>query len=91
MDVPEYLYGHVAEVLATEMRVAEQRGMWVVVLGLRPSLDGNQWCFVWGENIVTGVTAYGSTPMEAMQNFEKAMYEKAPVAAKGEGVPDATR
>lgn len=38
----------------------------------RPSLsiDGNQWCALYGENLQDGVAGFGSTPEGAMQNFD---------------------
>lgn len=49
---------------------------WVVVLGLKPVRDGDQWCFLWGGDLNDGVSAFGDTPLEAMDEFNKAMTEK---------------
>lgn len=49
---------------------------WVVTLGLKPIRDGNQWCFLWGENLQEGVAGFGDTPHKAMLAFEDAMYSK---------------
>lgn len=42
---------------------------------LRPviSLDGNQWCALYGENLQEGISGFGNTPLEALDNFDKAM------------------
>lgn len=39
----------------------------------RPRLfiDGNQWCALYGENIQDGVAGFGSSPKEAMLDFDK--------------------
>jgi len=40
----------------------------------RPSLsmDGNQWCVLYGENLQEGVAGFGDTPEKAMQSFDLA-------------------
>ena len=35
-------------------------------------LDGNMWCALLGENLQIGVSAFGESPDEAMQKFDKA-------------------
>ena len=39
---------------------------------IRPSmtLDGNQWCALYGENIQTGVCGFGDTPEAASRAFD---------------------
>jgi len=41
---------------------------------LRPqiSLDGNQWCALYGENLHDGVAGFGDSPCEAMADFDRA-------------------
>lgn len=38
-------------------------------LGLKPYKDGNQWCFLFGEDIQSGVCGFGDTPYKAMLDF----------------------
>ena len=57
-------------------------GNWVVALGLKPAQDGNQWSFVWGENLRAGVVGFGDTPLEAMAAFNTAMTEKVTLTEK---------
>ncbi len=40
----------------------------------KPALtqDGNQWCMLYGENLQTGVAAFGKTPAEAAAAFDSA-------------------
>jgi hypothetical protein len=40
----------------------------------RPSLsiDGNQWCALYGENLQDGVVGFGDSPAEAMRAFDAA-------------------
>ena len=40
------------------------------------SKDGNEWCALLGENLQEGLAAFGSSPAEAMANFDKAWYVK---------------
>lgn len=44
----------------------------VAALGLKPYKDGNQWCFLWGENLQEGVAGFGDTVQLAMFAFNKA-------------------
>lgn len=43
-------------------------------LGLRPFKDGNEWCVLWGDEIQSGISGFGKTPMQAMDNFYMALY-----------------
>lgn len=40
----------------------------------RPSvtLDGNQWCALYGDNLQDGVAGFGNSPAEAMLDFDTA-------------------
>jgi len=42
---------------------------------LRPSLsiDGNQWCALYGDNLQDGVAGFGDTPEKALLDFDKNM------------------
>ncbi len=46
----------------------------------RPSLsiDGNQWCALYGENLQDGVAGFGDSPEEAYRSFDKAWVETIP-------------
>ena len=39
------------------------------------SRDGDQWCFLFGENLQEGVAGFGSSPEEASRAFDKAWFE----------------
>ncbi|MEQ1519700.1 MAG: hypothetical protein ABL936_00345 [Aestuariivirga sp.] len=45
-----------------------------LVATLRPkiSIDGNQWCVLYGENLQDGVAGFGDTPRLAVYDFNKA-------------------
>ena len=74
MDVPDFLQFRASEIITMESDRADKRRLWAVILGLKPKLDGDKWSIVWGENIQTGVVAFGDTPSDAIWSFEKAMY-----------------
>jgi len=46
----------------------------VAQLGLVPYPDGDAWCVLWGSNPMEGVVAFGKTPIDAIRNFNKAVY-----------------
>jgi len=48
----------------------------VKTLGLTPFRDGNQWCFLWGENLQEGVVGFGDSIMEACENFQEGLHKK---------------
>ncbi|MNR40885.1 hypothetical protein D3C85_1592150 [compost metagenome] len=35
------------------------------------SIDGNQWCALYGDNLQVGVAGFGYTPEEAMAEFDR--------------------
>lgn len=37
----------------------------------RLSIDGNQWCALYGENLQDGVAGFGDSPDETMKDFDK--------------------
>lgn len=46
------------------------------------SLDGNQWCALYGKDLMDGVAGFGDTPAEAMADFDKNWRgQKAPTPA----------
>ena len=36
------------------------------------SVDGNQWCALYGDNLQDGVAGFGDSPSDAMADFDKA-------------------
>lgn len=50
----------------------------------RPSLgrDGDQWSALYGSNIQEGVCGFGSSPAEAMADFDRAWCEKLPAVRR---------
>ena len=49
----------------------------IQALGVKPYKDGNQWCFLYGENIQEGVCGFGDTIRDAAIDFyNNICYEK---------------
>lgn len=51
--------------------ILETHAMWecISALGIKPFKDGNQWCFLYGENIQEGVCGFGDTIYKAAWEF----------------------
>ena len=56
-----------------EMNYIVQKQEYALIssLGLKPYRDGDQWCFLYGDNIQEGVCGFGDTPYKAMLDFNK--------------------
>ena len=52
-------------------RAAQELQEITLVATLRPELsqDGDQWCFLYGKNLQSGVAGFGDTPAQAVSNF----------------------
>ena len=46
-----------------------------MVLRPRLSIDGNQWCALYGDNVQNGVAGFGSSPEKAYADFDRAWRE----------------
>lgn len=42
----------------------------VSILGAKLSKDGDQWCWLYGDNLQEGIAGFGPSPAKAMCNFE---------------------
>jgi len=48
------------------------------------SIDGSQWCALYGDNLQNGVAGFGDTPEAAMRAFDHAWFnDKTPLTARG--------
>ena len=49
-----------------------------LISSLKPTLsvDGNQWCFLYGDNLQEGVAGFGDTPNLAMMDFNYNWYNQ---------------
>jgi hypothetical protein len=44
----------------------------------RLSIDGNQWCALYGDNLQDGVAGFGDSPADAMWDFDRNWHAKLP-------------
>ncbi len=51
--------------------MAEDAGMPHVLMRPKLSIDGNQWCALYGDNLQDGVAGFGVSPQKAMADFDK--------------------
>lgn len=73
---------HIMQLLHQDFSIAAgEMGRPAVVFKPTLSIDGNMWCALLGENLATGLAGFGSTPAEAMQNFDIAFYKQQTPAA----------
>lgn len=42
------------------------------IYGAKLSKDGNQWCWLYGENLQEGIAGFGDTPALAAKEFDRA-------------------
>lgn len=51
--------------------VLETHAMWqcITSLGIKPFKDGNQWCYLYGDNIQDGIAGFGETIFKAAWDF----------------------
>lgn len=51
--------------------VLETHAMWqcITSLGIKPYKDGNQWCYLYGDNIQDGIAGFGETIFKAAWDF----------------------
>ena len=51
--------------------ILETHAMWecISALGIKPFKDGNQWCFLYGDNIQDGICGFGKTIFNAALDF----------------------
>jgi hypothetical protein len=47
------------------------------------SIDGNQWCVLYGENLQDGVAGFGDSPDAASRDFDTSWHTKLPSSAPG--------
>ena len=46
-----------------------------VMMKPKISIDGNQWCVLYGDNLQDGVAGFGDSPAKAMQDFDRSWLE----------------
>lgn len=84
MEIPEHLHSRVLEIVNMQADGADKSRLWSTIYRLTPYKDGSAWCVLLGENIQEGVVGFGRTPVEALNNFEHAMYKESGKAGPGQ-------
>jgi hypothetical protein len=79
-------YDHI--LFQEKLRAAEDAAVYTRFALLKPTLtmDGNQWCCLFGENLQSGVAGFGDTPHTAVVDWNSQWYKT--IAAKGGTSPD---
>lgn len=68
---------HAAQQASYEIQVAAQHYTCPsVVWKPKLSIDGDQWCALFGDDLQSGVAGFGASPQEAMWDFDKAWCRK---------------
>lgn len=67
--------GNIFAVIQQEFCIAAQEIQRPSVL-FKPKIfmDGGKWCVLYGENLQDGICAFGSTPANAMGNFDEVFH-----------------
>jgi len=65
-----------AKVAIQEAAASHQRPS--AVFRPRLSIDGNQWCALYGENMQDGLAGFGDSPADAMWDFDRNWEKKLP-------------
>ena len=68
-------YDHDTSSLNYEMAVERTQFNLVAFLKPKLSVDGNQYCFLYGENLQDGVTGFGDSPAHAAEDFSRNWYK----------------
>lgn len=74
-----------AELSAANIRweAAEQLKRPSTIFRPHLSIDGDQWCVLYGEDLQDGVAGFGDSPAEAMAAFDKAWDTRLTTTQKG--------
>ena len=59
-----------------ESEAARFRHSPAVILGARLTIDGNQWCALYGDSLQEGVAGFGDSPAAAYHDFNKAWFAR---------------
>ena len=71
--------------MADGIEIASTR--YSVLMRPRLTIDGNQWCALYGENLQDGVAGFGDSPAAAMEDFDRAWIAKLPSASPAPRAP----
>lgn len=52
------------------------------ILNPKLEIDGNQWCYIWGQMPETYIVGFGDTPFKAMEDFCNSFYNQKVIPTK---------
>ena len=76
MEIPYHIEMLMQDTAARDNWTAIERARISFILKPRLSIDGNQWCALYGENLQDGVAGFGVSPDDAYKDFDDAWYRK---------------
>lgn len=71
LDAAGREYAAASQRLANEQEIGATQMRPSMLLRPRLSIDGNQWCALYGENLQDGVAGFGDSPEAAYADFDK--------------------
>ncbi len=65
---------HQVALMSADAVIETQRDLLAphLIYGAVLSKDGNQWCWLYGDNLQDGIAGFGDTPEQAGVNFDRA-------------------
>jgi hypothetical protein len=78
MNIPDTDQGHLMQAAVEIYNHACNQNTPSNLYRPRLSIDGNQWCALYGEDLQNGVAGFGKSPALAYADFDKAWAEKLP-------------
>jgi len=83
--VSKFDFSHHAEIIRQEfVNVAFEQQRPAILLKPSISIDGNQWCVLYGEDLQSGVAGFGDSPYDAMLDFDKNFCKKLNTSEKSD-------
>ena len=76
MEIPSHIEQLMQDTAARDNYRACEMARPSFILKPRLSIDGDQWCALYGENLMNGVAGFGDSPDEAYKAFDTAWHEK---------------
>ena len=78
--VAQNLINNSDRVMLVELDSIAERSRPSALFRPRLSIDGDQWCALYGDNLQDGVAGFGNSPADAMADFDRAWKAPPPLA-----------
>lgn len=79
----DFLGGHHNNIANAITDIRDSFTDWHVKMRPRLYIDGNQWCALYGENLMEGVAGFGDSPAAACYAFDREFCMKLSATTKG--------